>query len=237
MIEGERMRRKYIVAGSKPWNKRVFNEKIIRYPGQWFFIDDPKSLTVDWIASISPRYIFFLHWSCKVPEEIIGAYECVCFHMTDVPYGRGGSPLQNLIVLGNRKTKLTALRMVSDFDSGPVYLKQDLSLEGLAEEIYIRASNLAAEMILRMIQEEIDPVLQTGEPTVFERREPHQSEIPPCSSLQGLFDFIRMLDAEGYPKAFLTYKGFRYEFSRPALYDGRIVADVKITPSQEKRTP
>ncbi len=25
-------------------------------------------------------------------------FECVCFHMTDVPYGRGGSPLQNLII-------------------------------------------------------------------------------------------------------------------------------------------
>jgi methionyl-tRNA formyltransferase len=37
-----------------------------------------------------------------------------------------------------------------------------------------------------------------------------------------------MLDAEGYPRAFLEYGGFRLEFSRSALYDGRIVADVKI---------
>jgi methionyl-tRNA formyltransferase len=46
-----------------------------------------------------------------------------------------------------------------------------------------------------------------------------------------------MLDAEGYPKAYLEQAGFRYEFSRAALYDGRIVADVVITPiiGQENR--
>jgi methionyl-tRNA formyltransferase len=45
-----------------------------------------------------------------------------------------------------------------------------------------------------------------------------------------------MLDAEGYPRAFLEYAGFRYEFSRAALYDGRIIADVKITPIAEENS-
>ncbi len=44
-----------------------------------------------------------------------------------------------------------------------------------------------------------------------------------------MHDFIRMLDAEGYPRAFLQHSGFRFEFSRSALYDGRVVADVTIT--------
>jgi methionyl-tRNA formyltransferase len=43
-----------------------------------------------------------------------------------------------------------------------------------------------------------------------------------------------MLDGEGYPRAFLQHSGFRFEFSRPALYDGRVVADVKITRADEK---
>lgn len=44
---------------------------------------------------------------------------------------------------------------------------------------------------------------------------------------------MRILDAEGYPRAFINHKGFRYEFSRANLYDGRIVADVTITPIEE----
>ena len=41
--------------------------------------------------------------------------------MTDVPYGRGGSPLQNLIVRGYSEIKLTVLQMVKAFDAGLVY--------------------------------------------------------------------------------------------------------------------
>ncbi len=63
----------------------------------------------------------------------------------------------------------------------------------------------------------------------FRRRKPEESQIAKPDSLERLHDFIRMLDAEGYPRAFLTHAGYRFEFSRSALYDGRIVADVQIT--------
>jgi len=220
----------YIAAGAKPWNRSVFEEIIINYPGKWDFIGQPEQLTVGKVSTLAPRYIFFMHWSWKVPPEIVKNYECVCFHMTDVPYGRGGSPLQNLVIRGHRQTKLTALRMVEEFDAGPVYLKKELSLEGNAEEIYIRATRLSAQMIGHIIAEQPIPQPQIGEAIVFKRRKPHQSEIPELQNLQTLHDFIRMLDAEGYPKAYLEQAGFRYEFSRAALYDGRIVADVIITP-------
>ena len=184
-----------------------------------------------------PAVHIFLHWSWKVPDEIINDYECECFHMTDFPYGRGGIPLQNLVIRGHRHSKLTALRMTQDIDAGPVYLKEDLCLEGNAEEIYIRAAYLAAEMIKCIIKDQPTPVPQVGEPTVFKRRKPEESEIPELDSLQALYDFIRMLDAEGYPRAFIGYRGFLYEFSRAALYDGRIVADVTIRPLKERDAP
>lgn len=224
----------YIVAGAKAWNRRVFDEVIADYPGTWHFVSQPDELAPDRVASLAPRYIFFVHWSWKVPPKIINNYECVCFHMTDVPYGRGGSPLQNLIVRGHRRTKLTALRMVEDFDAGPVYLKEDLCLEGNAEEIFSRASYLSAQMIRYIIKEQPVPQPQVGEPVIFKRRKPHESRIPELPDLQALHDFIRMLDAEGYPQAFLEHGGFRYEFWRAALYDGRIVADVVITPMEHK---
>jgi methionyl-tRNA formyltransferase len=224
----------YVVAGAKPWNRRVFDEVIAGYPGTWHFVSQPDELSPEKVSSLAPRYIFFLHWSWRVPLEIVNNYECVCFHMTDVPYGRGGSPLQNLIVRGHRHTKLTALRMAEDFDAGPVYLKEDLCLEGNAEEVYIRASYLSAQMIRHIIEEQPVPQPQVGEAVIFKRRKPHESRIPELPSLQALHDFIRMLDAEGYPWAFLEHAGFRYEFSRAALYDGRIIADVKITPVEGK---
>lgn len=228
--------KKYIVVGSKPWNFRIFNEVISKYSGIWRFVNSVDELTIELVKKINPSYVFFLHWSWKVPEEIIKGFECVCFHMADVPYGRGGSPLQNLIERGHRKTKLTALRMIEDFDAGPVYLKKPLSLEGNAEEIYIRAGYLSAEMIKRLIDSNIEPKPQIGEPVEFSRRKREQSRVEMYNSLHDLHDFMRMLDAEGYPKAFIEHKGFRYEFSRAAIYDGRIIADVSIRQLEKNKT-
>jgi methionyl-tRNA formyltransferase len=224
----------YVVAGSNAWNRQVYNEKIVNYPGTWFFINSSQDLTIERINDIKPRYIFFLHWSWKVPDELIKNYECVCFHMTDVPYGRGGSPLQNLIIRGHKDTKLTALRMVRDFDAGDIYCQENLGLAGNAEEIYLRATELSAKMIDYMIQNQPNPVPQTGEATIFKRRKPVESEIPELNSLSQVYDFIRMLDAEGYPHAFISHQGFKYEFRRSALYHDRIVADVTITPIEDR---
>ena len=220
----------YIVVGTKKWNRRIFDEKISHFKGKWVLIDNKDDLTLVNIKQYNPRYIFFLHWSWLVPENIFENFECICFHMADVPYGRGGSPLQNLIMNGHRQTKLTALRMVHELDAGPVYMKRDLCLEGNAEEIYLRATYLSAEMIKDIITTNPVPMPQAGEAVVFKRRTPAQSAIPMFDSLIQLHDFIRMLDADGYPFAFIAYNGFRYEFSRANLYDGHIIADVKITP-------
>ncbi|MEZ4639845.1 MAG: hypothetical protein R2873_36030 [Caldilineaceae bacterium] len=228
------MTKNYVVAGYKPWNRRVFDEIISRYPGNWRYIDQAASLTCDALRPLEPRYVFFLHWSWKVPADLLDEFECVCFHMTDVPYGRGGSPLQNLIVRGHRQTKLTALRMVEAFDAGPVYLKEPLSLEGNAEEILIRSSHLAAKMIGQIVEDEPAPAPQIGGPVHFHRRKPADSHLPEVTRLEEVYDFIRMLDAEGYPRAFIEYGGFRIEFSRAALYDQRIAADVTITPIEPK---
>ena len=221
---------RYLVAAAKTWNRRIYEETISKYGGVWSLFEKPEDLTAEIVRALGPRYIFFLHWSWKVHSEIVNEFECVCFHMTDVPYGRGGSPLQNLILRGHRHTKLTALRMVEDFDAGPVYLKEDLCLEGNAEEIYLRASHLSAQMLRHIIEEQPKPQRQKGEPTVFKRRRPHESRIPSLRSLEVVHDFIRMLDAEGYRHAFLEHEGFRYEFRRAHLYHGRIVADVTIMP-------
>ncbi len=186
----------YVVAGNKPWNRRVYEKSICSYPGSWIYVDKVAELTPAFLDRISPRYVFFLHWSHKVPDEIISRWECVCFHMTDVPYGRGGSPLQNLIAAGHRSTKLSALRMVSKMDAGPIYFKEPLSLEGNAEEIYIRATHIAAGMIQRLIAENVTLVPQSGEIVDFKRRSPIESEIPAdIASIEAFYDYVRMLDA------------------------------------------
>ena len=152
-----------------------------------------------------------------------------------MPYGRGGSPIQNLIQRGHKDTVVTALRMVEDLDAGPVYAKRRLSLLGLAEEIFVRSAGVVSELIGEIVANEPEPAAQQGEAIVFKRRRPEESAVPDdMRSLAGLFDHIRMLDAADYPPAFLEHGGFRFEFVRPALRTGRIEADVRITRVEEK---
>ena len=229
--------RSYLVAGRRSWNREVFDRQLRDLPGEWVFVDRPDALTPQSVGDLDPRYLFFLHWSTKVPDEITHRYECVNFHMTDVPFGRGGSPLQNLIARGHTSTILTALRMSDDLDAGPVYMKRPLSLDGRAEEIYVRATNLAAEMIESIIRDEPEPTPQEGEVVVFERRRPRQSEIGSTRSLDELYDFIRMLDADGYPRAFVVHRGYRYEFSSSVRHGDHLEARVVVTRDEPRDTP
>jgi methionyl-tRNA formyltransferase len=148
--------------------------------------------------------------------------------MTDVPYGRGGAPLQNLISRGHRTTKISALRMIEELDAGPVYLKRPLDLSGSAQDIYERAANVVFDLIAEIVATEPAPVAQAGPPTLFRRRRPEQSRLPETADLHALYDHIRMLDADGYPRAFLDVGPLRLEFRRAALNDDSLAAEVVV---------
>lgn len=188
-----------------------------------------EELTADSLHTIRPRYVFFPHWSWKIPPEIFEHFECIIFHMTDVPFGRGGSPLQNLIVRGVKQTKVTALRCVADMDAGDVYMKQDMTLDGTAEEILRRARDITGAMIKTIVKENPLPAPQKGEPTVFKRRTPPEGDIAGLTDLTRVYDFIRMLDADGYPRAFLEIGDLRLEFDGARLRPDAVEAVVRIT--------
>jgi len=104
-----------------------------------------------------------------------------------------------------------------EYDAGPVYIKHPLDLAGRAQDIFERAAPIIFDMIEKIAVSEPTPSPQDGEPTLFARRTPEQSEIPPGSSLSSLYDHIRMLDAEGYPRAYLDHGAVRIEFSDALL--------------------
>ena len=146
----------YIVATQHRSNVQVFRQRISRLPGGWHLVEQPETL-VSALTTMAPRAIFFPHWSLKVPNEIVAEHECIAFHATDLPYGRGGTPIQNLIARGIRATLVSAFRMTEDIDEGPVYLKRPLSLEGTAEEIYLRLAGVVADMIEIIVESEPVP--------------------------------------------------------------------------------
>ena len=46
--------------------------------------------------------------------------------MTDLPFGRGGSPLQNLLLRDIEKTKISLIKMNNKLDQGDIVQKRNL---------------------------------------------------------------------------------------------------------------
>ena len=219
---------KIIVASSKQWHKPIFSKNFKNLDFDWINVSSPKELNLFLNKNTKIRYIFFLHWNWKVELDIINEYECICFHMTDLPYGRGGSPLQNLILKKKKNTMLSAFKMTKEIDGGPIYIKKPFSLDGRAEEIFNRVGKLSWSMINFIIKNNPVAKPQRNKPTYFKRRKPHQSRIPLIGELEDLFDFIRMLDAPDYPLAFINHGKFKFEFSHSKLKGDKLESKVII---------
>ena len=226
--------KKIVIATIKPWNienANIFMNKFIdSYDVK--IVTTKERLSLNFLKEFEPDYIFFPHWSWIISSDIYQKYESIVFHMTDLPYGRGGSPLQNLIINKKYETKISAIKVAEGLDSGDIYLKKDFYIGlGSAQEIYQKISDIIFfDMIPEILNKKLDPKKQNGQITVFTRRTQAQSDLNSAqiNSLVDLYDFIRMLDAQTYPKAYLDYKNFKISFEQVFIESGKLVGRFEI---------
>ena len=149
--------KKYLFLSEKPWHESIYNYLSKREDESWFRILRKEDFNEAVLQELQPEIIFIPHWSYIIPESIWKNFTCIVFHMTDLPYGRGGSPLQNLIARGHRETMISAIKVDIGIDTGDVYCKSHLSLEGTAHEIFMRSTPIIADMIEKIIDEQLSP--------------------------------------------------------------------------------
>ena len=146
------MKKKIIFASSKKWFFKSQKVKNFLKNNEAIIISDKKKLNKNIIKKINPSFIFFPHWSYKVNTNIIKNYNCICFHTAPLPYGRGGSPIQNLIKRNYKKTPICALKMSNKIDAGPIFLKKNISLNGNLDQIFERISSTIIKMVEILIK-------------------------------------------------------------------------------------
>ncbi|GFI12428.1 methionyl-tRNA formyltransferase [Lachnospiraceae bacterium] len=221
----------YVIATIKSWNINNCRKLAEQFPDHNFrIVTEKEELTYKTLSDIKPEFVFFPHWSWLIPEEVYEHFNCVVFHMTDLPFGRGGSPLQNLLVRGIYHTKITAIKVEAGLDTGDIYLKEPLDIStGSADEIFSKISDIVfGRMIPRFIEEKLLLMHQEGEPAVFSRRRPEQSEIPEGLSQRQIYDYIRMLDGEGYPAAYTKCRNGKVYYRNARLIDGVVYAEAEF---------
>lgn len=180
------------------------------------------------LKGINPRYIFFPHWSWKVKSEIIEAFDCVAFHTAPLPYGRGGSPIQNLIIRGINKSPVCALKMTDIIDGGPIYDSQDISLDGNIDEIFSKIANCIENLIIKICKIHPIPSPQKGNAVSFERLSYSDNQLLKEYSIQELYDRIRMVDGEGYKRACIPFGEYKLEFFNAKLENNQLLAKVRV---------
>ena len=226
--------KKVVIATIKSWNIRNAYKFKELYKDKYeiVIITDKRELSEKNIRSINPEWIFFPHWSWIIPPELYEKYTCVVFHITDLPFGRGGSPLQNLIQRKIYHTKISAIQAEEGIDTGKIYLKKDFYIGiGSAEEIFIAASQIIFfDMIPYILENKPIPQAQEGELIVFKRRRPEESNLQKAEikNLDDFYDFVRMLDAEGYPKAFFKINNLKIEFSEVHKKSNKLVGRFEV---------
>lgn len=207
--------KKVIIATIKSWN--ILNSSKFKEDNKSnldvFVITKKEDLSLGFVDSVKPDFIFLPHWSWIIPKSIYEKYKCIVFHMTDLPFGRGGSPLQNLIKNKIYETKISAIKVVKDLDAGDVYMKEPVYIGlGSAEEIFKMCSEkVFSKIIPYIIKNNPEPLGQAGEVVTFKRRKPEESDMlkEDFNNICDIYDFIRMLDAEDYPKAFFVFGKFK----------------------------
>jgi methionyl-tRNA formyltransferase len=217
----------YIVASSKDWFKE--HPKSEEYEElNLIEISNKEDLKLEYLEKINPRYIFFPHWNWKVSSEIYERFECVVFHTAPLPYGRGGSPIQNLIIKGLKNSPVCALKMTDILDGGPIYDSIEVSLDGTISEIFSRIAACIEKLIVLICQNNPHPIEQNGEVVAFKRLSNSDNELLSNHSIKELYDRIRMVDGLDYPRAFINYGNHKIEFSEACIDGNHLLAKVKI---------
>lgn len=217
---------KILIANCKTWFSISDSLKSVH---QIEYISRAEELNHEYLGKYKPEIIFFPHWNWIVPANITQQYHCIGFHTGPLPHGRGGSPIQNLILRRVEATPVNAIRLNEKLDGGNIYCKIEVSLAGTLSEIFERMNRAINRMITQILLNKFTPQVQeVTNTTPYRRLTIEDNRISLDQNLEEIYDRIRMVDHHDYPNAFLELDEYIIEFSRPTLIGNTIECNATI---------
>jgi len=144
-------------------------------------------------------------------------------HASDLPHGRGFSPLTWMTLEGQNRIPVCLLEAAEEADAGPIIFKDWIEFEGheLIDEMRIAIGEKTLELAERYLDEPhpLEGSPQSGESSFYPKRKPGDSEIDPMRSIAEQFEMFRVADNENYP-VFLKLRGKTYELAITKAEDG-----------------
>jgi len=158
---------------------------------------------------------FYLSYGRIVDSEKRSRYRHnLVVHESDLPKGRGWSPMTWQILEGENRIPVTLFEAVDAVDAGRHELVDELRA-GQGE-----ASIRLCRRFVREYPEIVDTGQeQTGEASYYARRRPAHSRLDPDQTIREQFDLLRVVDNERYPAWFeLTGQRYLLRIERISIY-------------------
>ena len=133
-------------------------------------------------------------------------------HESDLPHGKGWSPLTWQILEGKSKIPITLFEASETIDSGRIYLQDVIELNGseLLSEIKKKQGLKTIDLILKFFNSfPMEGKKQKGKETFYKRRTQKDSELDIHKTITEQFDLLRISDNERYP-AYFFMNGVKY---------------------------
>ena len=134
-------------------------------------------------------------------------------HESDLPKGKGWSPLTWQVLEGKNIIPITLFEAVESVDSGDIYLQEFIHLDGseLLEEIKHKQGLYTKKLILEFIKRypNIQGKPQQGKESFYPKRSPKDSQLDINKTIKEQFNLLRVVDNERYP-AYFILNGKKY---------------------------
>lgn len=164
-------------------------------------------------------FCFCLSFGQLLPKEVRARFRhTLVVHESDLPHGKGWSPLTWQILEGKSRIPVTLFEAADLVDSGCIYAQSWIELEGheLVEELRA-AQSAATRTLCRWFVENYPNSIalsreQTGKESRYPRRKPADSALDPEKTIAEQFNLLRVVDNQRYP-AFFELHGHRYNLT------------------------
>lgn len=160
------------------------------------------------------QVVFILSYFNIIKEQSLKTHKHnLVVHESDLPQGKGWSPLFWQILEGKNKIPVTLFEATAKVDEGDIYIKDYIMLQGheLNDEIRKLQGQKTIELCLKFLDdhENLKPTKQTGQGTYYTKRTPEDSELDKEKSISEQFNLLRIVNNEKFP-AFFYHKDHKY---------------------------
>ena len=189
------------------WEKNKDFLKKIKNKHKLNLVTDQKELVKGDIA-------VFISCNNLVKNEylVLNKSNVVC-HPSNLPKGRGFSPIAWEILNNSEKLTFTLFEANEKVDDGEIYYKKEIELLGteLNDDLRSIQAEITFELILKYINEypKINGSKQVGEATYYRKRNKNDSELDINKSIMEQFNILRIADNLNYPAHFF-FKNQKY---------------------------